>query len=477
MSRPWSSTWIAVANVEHQVHVVVDQQHGHAGGRRLGAAAGRDPGSRRCRGRRRARRAAAAGAAGQGPAHAHQLALALGQLGRCRGRGGARSRAARQRRATAVVGPPATTPGRTRSSSGRHHEGRAAATSRLPRTSRSSNSSTDWKRAYQARAGTGGGAAGRRCGRPSSSTEPVGGVNPVSASMNVVLPAPFGPMRPTSVPGRPRSDTSLRATHAAVADGQGLGLAAASGLAPSSGQGLLHERQQPDPTDEGPLRAVLGLHGAASRARRRRSGPHRGRVPRSRSSLATEVIRSLSGPSVSYLARPVAEGPVRGVDQGLAGGPRGPCRPSSGSSRRRRTGRRRDRRSRWSRRSRCGRRPSSLRTTRTGGTRPSGWRAPLWKPSVQRPGAEQRPRPRPAADCTAPMRAMSSGSSRNRPIWRSWTIARYIPARRPGVADAAGRRQLGRQRRGRVPLAGHQVAAVVEQHERRDRRGSVIASR
>ena len=45
------------------------------------------------------------------------------------------------------------------------------------------------------------------------------------------------------------------------------------------------------------------------------------------------------------------------------------------------------------------------------------------------------------------------------------------PGEGPGVHHAARRRQLGRQRRRRVPLARHEVAAVVQHHEPGDRVG------
>ena len=49
--------------------------------------------------------------------------------------------------------------------------------------------------------------------RPSRVIEPpVAGTKPVTASMRVVLPAPFGPIRPTTSPGRTSIDTSSTAT-------------------------------------------------------------------------------------------------------------------------------------------------------------------------------------------------------------------------------------------------------------------------
>ena len=76
---------------------------------------------------------------------------------------------------------------------------RSAATRRLSSTVRSSNSSSDCHvRPSPARA--------RWCGasdsmsRPSKRTRPAIGTNPVSPSMNVVLPAPLGPISPTICP-------------------------------------------------------------------------------------------------------------------------------------------------------------------------------------------------------------------------------------------------------------------------------------
>jgi hypothetical protein len=87
-----------------------------------------------------------------------------------------------------------------------------AATLRLSRTDRSSNSSRDWKvRTRPARDRAWG--AARVMSAPSNDTRPRwAGVNPVMVSMNVVLPAPLGPMSPTTEPGSTARSTPSSAT-------------------------------------------------------------------------------------------------------------------------------------------------------------------------------------------------------------------------------------------------------------------------
>jgi hypothetical protein len=46
---------------------------------------------------------------------------------------------------------------------------------------------------------------------PLNTTRPVVGTKPVTPSMNEVLPAPFGPISPTSEPGETWTSTSLTA--------------------------------------------------------------------------------------------------------------------------------------------------------------------------------------------------------------------------------------------------------------------------
>ena len=108
----------------------------------------------------------------------------------------------------------------------RQTEGRCAATSRFSRTVRSSNSSIDCHvRASPRRARACGGRPVRSS--PSSSTRPCERTKPVIASMKVVLPAPFGPIRPTSCPSPTSRSTSTTActppklTEIPVASGPG----------------------------------------------------------------------------------------------------------------------------------------------------------------------------------------------------------------------------------------------------------------
>jgi hypothetical protein len=46
---------------------------------------------------------------------------------------------------------------------------------------------------------------------PAKATVPANGTNPLMASMKVVLPAPFGPIRPTSWPSSTSRSTSIKA--------------------------------------------------------------------------------------------------------------------------------------------------------------------------------------------------------------------------------------------------------------------------
>ena len=91
------------------------------------------------------------------------------------------------------------------------------------------------------------------------------------------------------------------------------------------------------------------------------------------------------------------------------------------------------------------------------------------KPSVQRPGADR----------TASMLAGRLhrahlgdvlGVEREPPDAAVVDDGAVHAGERPGVGDAAGGRQLGGERGGGVPLAGHEVAAVVQHHEAGDRR-------
>ena len=89
----------------------------------------------------------------------------------------------------------------------------SAATLRFSNTVESSNSSSDWNdRAKPARARFTADCFDRS--RSSRSTQPSAAVNPLIASIREVLPAPFGPIRPMTVPGSTRKLTSFTATTA-----------------------------------------------------------------------------------------------------------------------------------------------------------------------------------------------------------------------------------------------------------------------
>ena len=98
-----------------------------------------------------------------------------------------------------------------------HSDGRWEATVRFSRMERSSNSSIDCHvRASPSRARA---CAGRSLrSRPSSSTRPRQGTNPVMASMKVVLPAPLGPISPTICASSTCRSTSTSACTSAEPD-------------------------------------------------------------------------------------------------------------------------------------------------------------------------------------------------------------------------------------------------------------------
>ena len=97
---------------------------------------------------------------------------------------------------------PARSAAPRRAASSRRRGGSSSLTRTLSSTERSSNSSTDCQvRTRPLRARTLAGVS--PSGSPSSRTCPEHGVNPVTASMKLVLPAPFGPISPTISPARP----------------------------------------------------------------------------------------------------------------------------------------------------------------------------------------------------------------------------------------------------------------------------------
>ena len=90
-------------------------------------------------------------------------------------------------------------------------DGRCAATRRFSRIVRSSNSSIDCQvRARPSRARACGGSP-RQLAAVELDPPRRARTKPVIASMKVVLPAPFGPIRPTSWPGAPRDRRRLTA--------------------------------------------------------------------------------------------------------------------------------------------------------------------------------------------------------------------------------------------------------------------------
>ena len=63
-------------------------------------------------------------------------------------------------------------------------------------------------------------AGSRRCGRRRAGRRPSAWAKPVTASITLVLPAPFGPMRPTTCPASTCERDVGDRDHAAVADGE-----------------------------------------------------------------------------------------------------------------------------------------------------------------------------------------------------------------------------------------------------------------
>ena len=199
---------------------MLDEQHTHVAlvGQPADEAA-RARRSRSRRARRRARRASRSTAptrpfvrcrrAGDGRTGAPRAS--------CRGSGSSSNSCTA---ATAVDGR-AWWPGQNRSVT---HEAREACWSLPARmfssTLMSSNSSSDWneRRSPSRRAAS---RSSRRCGdHRARSLLAVTGTKPVTASMSVVLPAPLGPIRPTTSPGRTSIDTSSTAIDRTEADGQ-----------------------------------------------------------------------------------------------------------------------------------------------------------------------------------------------------------------------------------------------------------------
>ena len=126
--------------------------------------------------------------------HADQLALALREL--AREHVGVLVQLQARRAPTSTRSSSSLVP-RKMSRSVSRHDARRAATMRFSRTVRSSNSSAACHVRVSPRWARSAGAM-PVMSVPSRTTLPVQGTNPEIASMNVVLPAPFGPISPTS---------------------------------------------------------------------------------------------------------------------------------------------------------------------------------------------------------------------------------------------------------------------------------------
>ena len=114
-------------------------------------------------------------------------------------------------------------PGQKRSVTHDRREARRSLPARMfSSTLTSSNSSSDWnERRSPSRARWVAFSRSRR--RSSRRIDPrVAGTKPVTASIRVVLPAPLGPIRPTTSPGLTSMVTSSTATHRAEADREAL---------------------------------------------------------------------------------------------------------------------------------------------------------------------------------------------------------------------------------------------------------------
>ena len=102
-------------------------------------------------------------------------------------------------------------PDRTDTTADRHPDLLRSPTSMFSSTVRSSNTPPDWNvRASPCRARTCAGSESSRA--PSKRTSPEYLAKPVSASTNVVFPAPLGPISPTNPPAGTLSDTESSAT-------------------------------------------------------------------------------------------------------------------------------------------------------------------------------------------------------------------------------------------------------------------------
>ena len=191
----------AVTRRHHEVHVVLDEQHAHVAF--VGQPADEAAPARRSRSRRGRRpvRRASRSMVRMRPCARCRPAVA-GRRGARRGSRRGRSRGRTRRTAATAAGGSSWRPGQNRSVTHDMVDARTSLPARMfSSTLTSSNSSSDWndrRRPSRARFV----AFSPSIDRPSSEIEPpLTGTKPVTASMSVVLPAPFGPIRPTTSPG------------------------------------------------------------------------------------------------------------------------------------------------------------------------------------------------------------------------------------------------------------------------------------
>ena len=204
-----------VADPEHELDVVLDEQHGHARlGRRTGGRGRRARSSRCRRARQPVRRATAPTAPTRSPERSRRAAAGRrgARPGGGRGRPRARTRArCSPRSAGAAVAPARPGRGGRRTACARPRRRAGSPRPRSPRRARATGTNAGRPRAAR-RAGP---QARPAIGVPLRSMRPlVGLVKPVRASTIVVLPAPFGPISPTTSRGATRKLTPSTATTA-----------------------------------------------------------------------------------------------------------------------------------------------------------------------------------------------------------------------------------------------------------------------
>ena len=186
--------------------------------RRSAAAAGRAPRSRACRGPAAgSSRQSSRGRIAIARATPDELALALGQLAPASRPRSSRGRAGRAPASAAAL-PPRRFP--TSSATSDRNDGRSAATARFSRTREVVEQLGALPGAGETEPRARRAAAARRGRVRRARRGPCSGRSPVIASMNVVLPAPFGPISPTSWPSSTSRSTLVDGVDAAEAHGQ-----------------------------------------------------------------------------------------------------------------------------------------------------------------------------------------------------------------------------------------------------------------